>query len=135
MDDNFVWCALIFALAYVGRNMLPSYYELTKAKHSRIDAINDAVDDNEQTMLAMGKRLEELQSDIAGHLTRLDDMKEAFEKMKELVDLHERRLDLHLERIDISHDAAADTDHEIIEIFKRLEVVERKTTGLAEQMP
>jgi hypothetical protein len=76
MDDNFVWCALIFALAYVGRNMLPSYYELTKAKHSRIDAINDAVDDNEQTMLAMGKRLEELQSDVAGHLTRLDDLDE-----------------------------------------------------------
>jgi chromosome segregation ATPase len=135
MDDNMVWCALIFALAYVGRNMLPSYYELTKAKHSRIDAINDAVDDNEQTMLAMGRRLEELQSDIAGYLTRLDDMKEAFEKMKELVDLHERRLDLHLERIDLCHDAAADADHEIIEIFKRLEVVERKTTGLAEQMP
>lgn len=135
MDDNFVWCALIFALAYVGRNMLPSYYELTKAKHSRIDAINDAVDDNEQTMLAMGRRLEELQSDIAGHLTRLDDMKELFEKMKELVDLHERRLDLHLERIDLSHDAAADTDHEISEIFKRLEVVERKTAGFAEQMP
>ena len=74
MDDNMVWCALIFALAYVGRNMLPSYYELTKAKHSRIDAINDAVDDNEQTMLAMGRRLEELQSDIAGHLTRIDDL-------------------------------------------------------------
>ena len=135
MDDNFVWCALIIAMAYIFRDTLPSYSELTEGGSRRLNAINDAVDDNEQTMLAMGKRLEELQSDIAGHLTRLDDMKEAFEKMKELVDLHERRLDLHLERIDLCHDAAADTDHEIIEIFKRLEVVERKTTGLAEQMP
>ena len=77
MDDNFVWCALIFALAYVGRNMLPSYYELTKAKHGRIDAINDALDDNEQTMLAMEKKLQDLQSDVAGHLTRLDDFEVA----------------------------------------------------------
>ena len=149
MDDNFVWCALIFALAYVGRNMLPSYYELTNFRRHSLDnmrddisrleesvnAINNAVDDNEQELMGAIKQLEELQSDVAGHLTRLDDMKEAFEKMKELVDLHERRLDLHLERIDLSHDAAADTDHEISEIFKRLEVVERKTAGFAEQMP
>ena len=65
MDDNFVWCALIFALAYIGRNMLPSYYELTNVRRhrldnmqddllvleERVDAINNAVDDNEQTML------------------------------------------------------------------------------------
>ena len=40
----------------------------------RVDAINDAVDDNEQTMLGMGKKLEDLQSDVAGHLTRIDDL-------------------------------------------------------------
>jgi chromosome segregation ATPase len=149
MDDNMVWCALICALAYVGRNMLPSYYEITSVRRHNldnmrddilrleqsVDAINNAVDDNEQELMGAIKQLEELRSDVAGHLTRLDDMKEAFEKMKELVDLHERRLDLHLERIDLSHDAAADTDHEISEIFKRLEVVERKTAGFAERMP
>jgi chromosome segregation ATPase len=149
MNETLVWCALIFALAYIGRNMLPSYYELTNVRRHSLDnmrdnildleesvnAINNAVDDNEQDLMGAIKQLEELQSDVAGHLTRLDDMKEAFEKMKELVDLHERRLDLHLERIDLSHDAAADTDHEISEIFKRLEVVERKTAGLAEEMP
>lgn len=98
MDDNFVWCALIFALAYIGRNILPSYYEVTSVRRrslenirdnilaleesveiliERVDAINNAVDDNEQTMLAMGKRLEDLQSDIAGHLTRIDDLQKA----------------------------------------------------------
>jgi hypothetical protein len=88
MDDNFVWCALIFALAYIGRNMLPSYYELTSfRRHSldnmhdeimaledRADAISDAVDDSDKTMLAMGKKLGEVQSDVAGHLTRIDDL-------------------------------------------------------------
>lgn len=77
MDETLIWCALIGAVAYVTREAFPSYYELTKNKWGRIDAINDAVDDNEQTMLAMGKRLEELQSDVAGLLTRLDDMDEA----------------------------------------------------------
>ena len=88
MDDNFVWCALIFALAYISRNMLPSYYELTSfRRHSldnmhdeimaledRADAISDAVDDSDKTMLAMGKKLGEVQSDVAGHLTRIDDL-------------------------------------------------------------
>ena len=134
MDDNFVWCALIIAMAYIFRDTLPTYRELTESSSRRLDAINDAVDDNEQTMLAMGKKLKDLQSDVAGHLTRLDDANEAFEKMKELVDLHERRLDLHLERIDISHDAAADTDHEISDIFNRLGVVERKMADFAERM-
>ena len=95
MDDNMVWCALIFALAYVSRNMLPSYYELTNVRRhrldnmqddilaleesveiliERVDAINDAVDENEQTMLAVAKRVEDMQSDVAGHLTRIDDL-------------------------------------------------------------
>ena len=74
MDDNFVWCALIIAMAYIFRDTLPTYSELTESSSRRLDAINDAVDDNEQTMLAMGKRLEDLQSDIAGHLTRIDDL-------------------------------------------------------------
>jgi len=77
MDETLIWCALIGAVAYVTKDAFPSYFELTRgrSKH-RLDAINDAVDDNEQTMLAMGKRLEELQSDVAGLLTRLDDMDE-----------------------------------------------------------
>ena len=74
MDETLIWCALIGAVAYVTREAFPSYYELTKNKHGRIDAINDAVDDNEQTMLAMGRKLEEVQSDVAGLLTRLDDI-------------------------------------------------------------
>jgi hypothetical protein len=88
MDDNFVWCALIFALAYIGRNMLPSYYEITSVRrHSldnmqdellvleeRVDAINNAVDDNEQDLMGAIKKIEDMQSDIAGHLTRLDDI-------------------------------------------------------------
>ena len=74
MDDTLIWCALIGAVAYAIKPMLPTYYELTKVSQHRLDIINDAVDDNEQTMLAMGKKLEDLQSDIAGHLTRLDDI-------------------------------------------------------------
>ena len=100
MDDNFVWCALIIAMAYIFRDTLPTYSELTESSSRRLDAINDAVDDNEQTMLAMGRKLEDLQSDVAGHLTRLDDAKEAFEKLEDLVGLHDRRLDGHFVRLD-----------------------------------
>ena len=74
MDDNFVWCALIIAMAYIFRDTLPTYRELTESSSRRLDAINDAVDDNEQTMLAMGKKIGEMQSDLAGHLTRIDDL-------------------------------------------------------------
>lgn len=74
MDENFVWCVLIAALAYIFRDTLPTYRELTESSSRRLDAINDAVDDNERTMLAMGKKLEDLQSDVAGHLTRIDDL-------------------------------------------------------------
>lgn len=74
MDEALIWCALIGAVAYAIKPMLPTYYELTKVSQHRLDLINDTIDDNEQTMLAMGKKLEELQSDIAGYLTRLDDL-------------------------------------------------------------
>ena len=81
MDDNFVWCALIIAMAYIFRDTLPTYRELTESGSRRLDAINDAVDDNEQTMLAIGnanekmqRRLEVLESDVGGHFTRLDDL-------------------------------------------------------------
>ena len=74
MDDTLIWCALIGAVAYAIKPMLPTYYELTKVSQHRLDAINDAVDDNEQVMLGMGEELEKLQSDVAGHLTRLDDL-------------------------------------------------------------
>jgi len=75
MDDNFVWCVLIGALAYVFRDTLPSYRELTDWYDAkRLDSINDAVDDNEQTMLAIANRVDEMQSDVAGHLTRIDDL-------------------------------------------------------------
>ena len=95
MDDNFVWCALIFALAYISRNMLPSYYEITSVRrHSldnmrddilaledsvetlikRVDAINNQVDDDEQDLMGALKKIEDMQSDIAGHLTRMDDL-------------------------------------------------------------
>ena len=74
MTDTLIWCALIGAVAYAIKPMLPTYYELTKVSQHRLDIINDAVDDNEQTMLAMGKKLEDLQSDVAGHLTRIDDL-------------------------------------------------------------
>ena len=77
MDDTLIWCALIGAVAYVTRAAFPSYYELTKVRQDRLEAINNAVDDNEQVMLGMGEELEKLQSDVAGHLTRLDDMEAA----------------------------------------------------------
>lgn len=94
MDNNFVWCALIFAMAYILRDTVPSYRDLTdRYDRSQLDSINDAVDDNEQTMLAMGAKIEEMQSDLAGDLTRLDDLE------------------------------------------GRVSVLERKTKGLAEQMP
>jgi hypothetical protein len=68
--------------------MLPSYYEITSVRRHSLDnmrddisrleesvnAINNAVDDNEQELMGAIKQLEELQSDVAGHLTRLDDM-------------------------------------------------------------
>jgi hypothetical protein len=92
MDDNFVWCALIFALAYVGRNMLPSYYEITSfRRHSldnmrddilaleesveilieRVDAINDAVDKNEQELMGAIKRVEDLDETVTHNCLRL----------------------------------------------------------------
>ena len=40
----------------------------------RVDAINDAVDANEKDLMGALKKIEEMQSDIAGHLTRLDDI-------------------------------------------------------------
>lgn len=84
MDDNFVWCALIFAMAYIFRDTVPSYSELSNMyDRRRVDAINRAVNDNEQTMLAIGsanekmqRRLEVLESDVGGHFTRLDDVEE-----------------------------------------------------------
>jgi predicted nucleic acid-binding Zn-ribbon protein len=80
MDENMVWCALIFALAYVGRNMLPSYYELTNVRRhrldnmqddllalgERVDAINNAVDDNEQDLMDALNRIEVLERKTAG---------------------------------------------------------------------
>ena len=74
MDENFVWCALIIAMAYIFRDTLPTYRELTESSSRRLDAINDAVDENEQVMLGMGEELKDLQSDVAGHLTRIDDL-------------------------------------------------------------
>lgn len=95
MDENMVWCALILALAYVSRNMFPSYYEITSVRrHSldnmrddilsleesvetlikRVDAINNQVDDDEQDLMGALKKIEDMQSDIAGHLTRIDDL-------------------------------------------------------------
>ena len=86
MDDTLIWCALIGAVAYAIKPMLPTYYELTKVSQHRLDAINDAVDDNEQTVLAvvgenekLQRRLEVLESDVGGHLTRLDDLDETVE--------------------------------------------------------
>ena len=108
MDDNFVWCALIIAMAYIFRDTLPTYRELTESSSRRLDAINDAVDENEQVMLGMGEELKALQSDVAGHLTRLDDAKEAFEKLEDLVGLHDRRLDGHFTRLDDIEEALGD---------------------------
>ena len=108
MDDNFVWCALIIAMAYIFRDTLPTYRELTESSSRRLDAINDAVDENEQVMLGMGEELKDLQSDVAGHLTRLDDAKEAFEKLEDLVGLHDRRLDGHFTRLDDIEEALGD---------------------------
>lgn len=79
MDETLIWCALIGAVAYAIKPMLPTYYELTKVSQHRLDIINDAVDDNEQTVLAVAKRVEDMQSDMAGHLTRLDDLNETVE--------------------------------------------------------
>lgn len=86
MDDTLIWCALIGAVAYAIKPMLPTYYELTKVSQHRLDAINDAVDDMEQTVLAIGsanekmqRRLEVLESDAGGSLTRLDDLNETVE--------------------------------------------------------
>jgi hypothetical protein len=105
MDDNFVWCALIIAMAYVFGKTFPKYMvRLGRRERSRLESglesINVAVDDNEQVMLGMGGELEKLQSDVAGHLTRLDDAKKAFEKLEDLVGLHDRRLDGHFTRLD-----------------------------------
>jgi hypothetical protein len=66
-------CATILGVMYMFKNIWRDCI-LDVSLGEGVNAINDAVDDNEQTMLAMGRRLEELQSDIAGHLTRLDDI-------------------------------------------------------------
>jgi hypothetical protein len=74
MDDNFVWCALIFALAYIGRNMLPSYYELTSVRRHSLDNMRDDILALEEGADAISEKLEGVQSDVAGHLTRIDDI-------------------------------------------------------------
>ena len=74
MDEALIWCAVIGAVAYAIKPMLPTYYELTKVSQHRLDVINATIDDNEQVMLGMGEELESLQSDVAGYLTRLDDL-------------------------------------------------------------
>lgn len=79
MDETLIWCALIGAVAYVTRAAFPSYYELTKVRQDRLEAINNAVDDNEQVMLGMGEELEALRSDVAGHLSRMDDLNKTVE--------------------------------------------------------
>ena len=87
MDDNMVWCALIFALAYVSRNMFPSYYEITSVRrHSldnmrddilsleeRVDAINNQVDDDEQDLMGALNRIEALERKTAGLAEKADD--------------------------------------------------------------
>jgi len=87
MDDNVVWCALILAVAYVSRNMLPSYYEITSVRrHSldnmrddiialedRADAISDAVDDNKQDLMDALNRIEALEQKAAGLAEKADD--------------------------------------------------------------
>ena len=104
MDDNMVWCALIFALAYISRNMLPSYYEITSVRrHSldnmrddilrletSVDAINNAVDDNEQELMGALKKIEDMQSDIAGHLTRIDDLEENARGYRVMIEVLQR---------------------------------------------
>ena len=91
MDENFVWCALIFALAYVGRNMLPSYYELTNFRRhgldnmiddisrleESVDAINNAVDDNEQELMGAIKRVEDLDETVTRNCLRLAVLEDA----------------------------------------------------------
>ena len=91
MDDNFVWCALIFALAYVARNMLPSYYEITSfRRHSldnmrddisrleqSVDAINNAVDDNEQELMGALKKIEDLDETVTHNCLRLAVLEDA----------------------------------------------------------
>lgn len=118
MDETLIWCALIGAVAYVTRAAFPSYYELTKVRQDRLEAINNAVDDNEQVMLGMGEELEKLQSDVAGHLTRIDDL--------------EAQMKGHAEELDEAILAGADVEDDLT---KRVEVLERKTKGFAEQMP
>lgn len=76
MDETLIWFAVIGAMAYIIKPMLPNYYELIKARQSRLDTINDAIDDNDRTMLAISRKVGDLESDVAGYLTRLDDLNE-----------------------------------------------------------
>jgi hypothetical protein len=74
MDDNVVWCALILALAYISRHMLPSYYEITSVRRHSLDNMRDDIIDLEERADAISESLEGVQSDVAGHLTRIDDL-------------------------------------------------------------
>ena len=74
MDDNFVWCALIIAMAYIFRDTLPTYRELTESSSRRLDAINDAVDDMEQEMAGILQRIkgiEKLDETVTHNCLRL----------------------------------------------------------------
>jgi len=93
MNETLVWCALIFALAYVAKGMLPTYYDMNSARrHSldnmrddiygleesveilitRVDAINDAVDANEQELMGAIKRFKDLDETVPGNEARHD---------------------------------------------------------------
>jgi hypothetical protein len=74
MDDNVVWCALILAVAYVSRHMLPSYYEITSVRRHSLDNMRDDILALEEGADAISEKLEGVQSDVAGHLTRIDDI-------------------------------------------------------------
>lgn len=86
MDETLIWCALIGAAAYVIRGAVPSYYQLTSNRpYARLDAVNDDLDDLEQEVAGLRKRiegLEKLDETVTHNCLRLAVLEDAALKAK-----------------------------------------------------
>jgi hypothetical protein len=73
--SELIWLALICAITYTIKPMLPDYLDLTRDRRSRIDGLRDMLADQHQTVFAVVNANEQLQRRI-----------EKLEKLEETVE-------------------------------------------------
>jgi hypothetical protein len=62
--SELIWLALICAITYAVKPMLPDYLDLTKHKRTDIDVLRDALNDQERTVFAIVRANEKMQRRI-----------------------------------------------------------------------